>query len=752
MLLRALSIGFATLFASVLAHGTTITTTPLRDVEQLETAMPKIASAVLATLDPEDSEDRLNTQFRLQLLAGLDAEALESITALREKMQARSAPDAALMYAQYEVFLKARLLQRAQSQDFAAAFTAEFMEHFAQLDDKTALRAARAYDFNLQRARTDLDAAFAEVKGSTQLSVESAIRLARSYQPYRVYQQILPLTQALIDADNERRYVMQKVKINGDHGVELSAWVVRSRALRGKQPTALNFTIYATPRFGPNAPLPAAAEGFVSVLAYSRGKGASNSTIAPYEHEVEDVNTVIDWIAKQPWSNGDVGMYGGSYEGFSQWAATKRLHPALKTIVPYVAAIPGLGLPMENNVFLNANYGWAFYVTNNRFLDDGVYDNRERWNALNQRWFQSGQPYRQFDRIDGTPNPWLQRWLEHPSFDRYWQGMVPYGKDYARINIPVLSITGYYDDGQISALHYLREHERFNRAPKHYLVIGPYDHFGAQSAQKEAVLRGYPIDPVAQFSTPELTFQWLNHVLRDGPLPALLKDRINYQIMGANTWGHAGSLRQLHEDKQIYYLARTQAGPYRQLSTNKPRRHAAGVQVIDFADRTQQTNAYYPGEILSDGPDLAGGIGYVTEVFAQPVTFAGSFSGRFDVRINKRDVDLGVVLYELTADGKCIHLSYFLGRASYAKDMSQRRLLQPGRISSIPFERTRMVAREIKAGSRLLVVVNVNKNAFAQINYGSGRDVSDESIKDARTPLRIEWLNSSYIALPLQSR
>ena len=55
-------------------------------------------------------------------------------------------------------------------------------------------------------------------------------------------------------------------------------------------------------------------------------------------------------------------MYGGSYNGFTQWAAAKRLHPALKTIVPYCPNDPGFGLPMTNNVFLTANYGWAFYA------------------------------------------------------------------------------------------------------------------------------------------------------------------------------------------------------------------------------------------------------------------------------------------------------------------------------------------------------------------------------------------------------
>jgi hypothetical protein len=56
---------------------------------------------------------------------------------------------------------------------------------------------------------------------------------------------------------------------------------------------------------------------------------------------------------------------------------------------------------------------------------------------LPEAWFASGRPYRKLDRIDGMPNRYLQRWLRHPAYDQYWQAMVPYSKDFARINIPV---------------------------------------------------------------------------------------------------------------------------------------------------------------------------------------------------------------------------------------------------------------------------------------------------------------------------
>ena len=66
------------------------------------------------------------------------------------------------------------------------------------------------------------------------------------------------------------------------------------------------------------------------------------------------------------------------------------------------------------------------------------------------------------------------------------------------------------------------------------MLIGPYDHFGAQRSRKDPGLRGYTIDAVARIDTPEITYQWMDYVLRGGKKPELLKDRINYQVMGTN--------------------------------------------------------------------------------------------------------------------------------------------------------------------------------------------------------------------------
>src|SRR5687767_1082979 len=137
-------------------------------------------------------------------------------------------------------------------------------------------------------------------------------------------------------------------------------------------PTILLFDIYTNPEALKAQAEEFAARGYAGVVADVRGKRLSPDKVVPYEHDAADTHAVLDWIAKQPWSDGKVGMVGGSYSGFTAWAATKRRHPALKGIAVSDAAIPGQGLPMHNNVFLNANYPWPFYVTNNKLLDEPV--------------------------------------------------------------------------------------------------------------------------------------------------------------------------------------------------------------------------------------------------------------------------------------------------------------------------------------------------------------------------------------------
>ena len=520
----------------------------------------------------------------------------------------------------------------------------------------------------------------------------------------------------------------------------------------GRIPTILVFDIYTNPEMFKSQAEEFAARGYAGVVADARGKRLSPDTPVPYEYEAIDTHAVLDWIVKQPWSDGKVGMIGGSYSGFTAWAATKRKHPALKGIAVSAAAIPGQGLPMYNNVFLNANYPWAFYVTNNKLLDETLYADDQRWWNLSRNWFTSGRPFREIDAIDGTPNPLLQRWLAHPAYDRYWQAMVPYEGDFARIGIPVLSITGYYDDAQISVMQYFKQHMQYGRNPEHYLVIGPYDHLGTHWRKKPETLRGYTIDPVAQIDSQELKLQFMDYVLRGKPKPALLSNTVNYEVMGANVWRHATSLGAIHGGvpMRLYFSTQKSEG-LNSLLNRQPPSDEVVTHEVDMADRVKFHNFHARPMAIIEGP-----LSYITESifvsqpFEAPTVISGAFTGELTVVINKRDFDLGVAVYEAMPDGKLFYLGNALHRASYAENPGKRKLLSPGKPEKLKFETT-MVSRQMQAGSRLMVLLDASKNPMAQVNYGTGKDVSDESVKDAGEPLKIQIRSGSYFEVPLDN-
>jgi len=682
---------------------------------------------------------------QLLIAARQDREAVEAVRAVMDDAAAQNDDERVRRWVPYLLYAQARV---GRQDRFDQAYAAAFEDHFAGLDNLEADRTQFWFGGDLARAKADLLAAASKLGNAGPLALDDAIGLARR-QAFVDVLAAASRAAALVVADQEMRYMVEEdVLIRTPEGVTLSAVVARSRRATSPLPAAMQFTIYTVPATSRATALAAAARGYAGVVVDARGKRLSAEKIRPYETEVDDASAAVDWIARQPWSDGRVAMYGGSYSGFAAWAATKRMPSALKTIVPYVAAIPGFGLPMENNVFLSANYAWPFYVAGNRLLDDAVYSDPQRWDRLPEAWYASGRPYREIDRVDGMPNPWLQRWLSHPAYDSYWQAMVPYGDDFARIDIPVLTITGYYDDGQISALQYFKEHLRHRPVAAHYLLIGPYNHFGAQASFKPRNVGGYDIDPVAQFDTQDITFQWLDHVLHGGPRPALLRDRVNYQLMGADAWHHAPSLEAAAEGTS-FHLSGADCGPYHCLETGATAT-APLVQTIDFADRTTQGHAYYPDPVLRDGIEVDSGFAFVSAPFEQPTSVVGTFSGELKVRIDRRDFDFSVSLYELRPDDRVMQLSYYVGRASHARDPTRRELLAPGRWTTVPFERTRMTGRRMPAGSRLLVVVDVLRDARHQVNMGTGKDVSDESSADAEEPLVIEWHPDSTIQVPLR--
>lgn len=719
-----------------------------KDSLSLSTCMSALAKQVLANYKETDKNTFFDNRFRYQIVTKQYKEALESIDSLQNVYKATDPLGFKGFAFQYQTFAATKLQQQEKSILFKEAYKKTFTQLYNLLPKSAIIGGLQYFDMDLKEVRDNFYKLLNNQANKDSISFAGAKQLCRAYNSYLVYTQIVPEAKPLIAEVNNKQFIVEdSVLIKTRDGATISLRVIRNKNINKKQPTVFVFNIYSSPSDNARAKA-AAINGYVGVVANTRGKRFSPQEIEPFEHDANDAYDIIDWISKQSWSNGKVGMFGGSYLGFSQWAAVKKVHPALKTIIPQVAVGIGIDYPMQNNVFMGYMLRWIHYVTNTKETDEGEFGDEEHWSSIFKKWYTSGKSFRSLDTIEGRPNKIFQRWLMHPNHDSYWQNMAAYQSDFSSINIPILTITGFYDDDQLGAMYYFNQHHLYNKNANHYLVIGPYDHYGAQDVPS-TTLNGYQIDSVANININSLAYQWFDYVLKDSSKPSLLKDKINYQVMGTNKWKHVSSLNKMNNDTLTFYLSSTRVSQYYKMDLKLASNLEYINQEVDFKDRSEPYTELALGKIIDSTLNSSNGISFISKTFDKPFELNGSFIGDLKASINKKDVDVSLAMYELMPNGKYFMLGTHIGRASYAKNKSKRQLLTPDKTENIPINNSFFMAKKIGAGSKLVIVLGVNKNANWQVNYGTGKDVSDETIADAKEPLQIKWYNNSTIKIPI---
>lgn len=544
--------------------------------------------------------------------------------------------------------------------------------------------------------------------------------------------------------------VYDSIRISTKDNAILTLSVVLNKDQKPENTILIN-TIYSDPKNIDRAKY-FVKNGYATVILNTRGKYLSPNEIEPFEHEANDIYDAIDWIIKQPWSNGNVGMIGGSYLGFSQWAAVKKLHPALKTIVPEAAVgIGTMDFPMTNHILMSYSLRWLDHVTNSKMTDYASFNDTKKWNSIYKKWYESGKSFRKLDSISGKPNAIFQRWIDHPNYDEYWKNMIPYQNEFSKINIPVLTTTGYYDVNISGALYYLKQHYKYNANADHYLIIGPYDHSGGQGEIKNSI-RNYTIDPVAKIDLYKIWIEWFDYIFKHKQKPDFLKDKINYQVMGTNQWKNANSIDVFEKNKVKFYLKNKDSQLI--LSKVKSKDGNFSIVKVDLTDRTDVDELMnQKGNIIDNTFYTKNNLLFYSETFKNASEFSGSISGKLSISVNKKDVDLYISLYELMPDGKRFFLSTYVTRASYAKDIEKRNLLTTNKKEIIPISSNHtFVSKKIEKGSKLVVMIGVVKSPFWEINYGTGKEVSEENISDAEEPVEIRFYDESYIEIPVAEK
>jgi putative CocE/NonD family hydrolase len=732
------------------------------DAAGLDAKIPALAEAALAQYREPDERKRLDTLFRLQITAARWADAERTLAELHAHLAAAGDPQGGATDVQYQVLVRAELIEAKERIPFEAAFARAFHETMDPMDNRAAALVARAFAADQFPVGISLHAPIKEtlevtlgsVKGKSELSLSEAVALVRAWQvasAYRIFDRIAP---KFVYEDDHRRYVIEEQLIAVGDGAGVCTTIVRPRNV-APLPTLLEFTIYADALTNFSEARRSASNGYVGVEGLTRGKGCSPETPVPYEHDGRDGAALIDWISKQPWSDGRVATFGASYNGFAQWAIVKYRPPALKAMMDSVSNAPAIDAPMTGSVFFRFQYPWTFYTTSNKTLDPETYGDQARWSKLFNEWYRSGDAWRALDKVDGMPNPNWDRWLEHPTYDAYWQGVVAYGDDFAHIDVPVLTTTGYFEGPGDGAVYYLGEHVRRNPSAQHYLVVGPYNHSSGNRGTIDVfgdpvdVVDGYRIDPVAHIDIGALRYQWFDYVLKDGPKPAILQDKVNYEVMGANIWHHAPSMEAMGPKRMRFHLNGSREGHGYAFRLGKQQRTLMPTLKVDLADRSDiDRTSPSSGSAVDAVLDTYESLEFTSKPFTRPVEVSGLYRANLDVLINKKDFDFEIALYELTPDGRYVQLAYDYERASLVEDRTRRILLTPGVPRRLEFQASLLMSREFQKGSRLVVLLEAIKTPVAQINYGTGKDVSDETIVDAGKPLTIQWLGDSFIDIP----
>ncbi len=356
-----------------------------------------------------------------------------------------------------------------------------------------------------------------------------------------------------VAADDSAVAVTWSVKIPVRDGTRLNATLYRPAGHSQRLPVVLTITPYIGDTYHARG-MYFARHGYVFAAVDVRGRGNSDGAFEPFANDARDGHDVIEWLARQSWCNGQVATWGGSYAGFNQWAMLKECPPHLATAVPAAAAHPGIDFPMQQNIFGTYDTRWLTLVAG-RTGNDKLFADEKHWIDQYRKYYIDHRPFADLDSIVGVPSRHFQKWIGHPTPDEYWNSFVPTAEQYARIDLPLLTITGHYDDDQLGALTYYERHMMYGSSAgkaKHYLLIGPWDHAGTRTPARE--VGGLTFGPASMMDLNTLHKEWYDHVMKKGPLPKALAKRVVYYVAGADRWRSADSIADIGKTKRILYL------------------------------------------------------------------------------------------------------------------------------------------------------------------------------------------------------
>lgn len=544
-------------------------------------------------------------------------------------------------------------------------------------------------------------------------------------------------------------------------GVRLSTDIYMPEEL-GKYPVILVRTPYnnSTPRYDRWGKF-YASRGYVFAIQDVRGRYDSEGEWVPHTGEDKDGYDTIEWLAQQPWSNGNTGMTGVSYVGFVQWMAASEEPPYLKAIFTYgsPSSIYGDTWFSNGTLYLMDAITWAFGMHGRTGQYLGVHD----WTNLKDYL-----PLITLDDFLGRDISYWNEWLSHPKFDDYWKKQSMKGR-FSKINVPAVTVTGWYDDGQHGALEnyygVMREGKEFARKNQKLIIGywrhgGPYPHTGNYYTK----LGDMDFGDKALLDLEEFELRWFDYWLKGYSNGIMDEPGVMLFIMGENVWRGENEWPLARTKYTRYYFhsdgnANTLYGDGK-LNIRKPGDEPPDIYVYDPADPVPSirggTGAR--GGISSDPIDQrvnekrADVLVYTSDVLKEDIEITGTLKIVLYAASSAKDTDFCGKLVDVHPNGAAYNVNYAasgLISARFRESLQNPSLIEHGKVYryEIPLRPTGIV---FKKGHRIRVEISSSDFPIFNRNLNTGKDpyTSTEMVK-AKQTIYHSRKYPSHIVLPV---
>ncbi len=535
------------------------------------------------------------------------------------------------------------------------------------------------------------------------------------------------------------------------------------------------------------SPYVMAQKGFVAVVVEDRGREASEGFWRPYVDDADDTYDAVEWCAAQPWSDGNVGMYGNCGYGYQTFTGVGMAPPHLKAIFAHTTVPnPYDGWTYNNGVFhLAFMSAWAAVQSMNtaaRELKAGPEEFGQFYMNF-QRLYLSGSnrppkpeqaakaAVRDLPLIDApvlNKLPYWKEWLAHPTYDDFWKASDNIAKIKAsenKVDIPVLQLICWYDNacqGNVEFFNLLKEKSTDRVKNEHRLIIGPWDHSAYYNNRASCAGErdfGFENETGTALSVP-MFFSWFNKHLKgigDGVNPG--ENQVKYFQMGENAWKEVPAWPVQHE-KVKYYLhsegSAVSSMGNGTLSTKAPEQEPCDSYVYDPLDPTPSfggrsmlmaTGVWNQAEVEKRNDVLV----YTSSALKEDLVVAGPISLELFASSDCVDTDFHVKLVDLEPQGYCANISEGQIRARYRNGCDHEEFLTPDEIVKYDI-RIGDVAHTFKVGHRIRVAIasadfpNFDRNLNCKTSPGLARE--DEALKATQCIFH-DAVRASAITLPV---